>query len=161
MCEYNYIGAILGAPVAVIEGEFPRLPFPAADEIVVEGHIEPNDERTEGPFGEFHGYYPGKAGKAPVVTVERVYFRENPIMIGSPPAKPPNDYSYSKAVMRSALLHDALAAAGVADLRAVWAHRIGGARSFNLVSIKLPYRGHARQGGHILRPGSDCADTSR
>src|SRR5258708_21864403 len=139
MCEYSYIGAILGAPVAVIEGQITRLPFPAASEIVLEGHIEPNDERTEGPFGEFHGYYPGKAGKAPVVTVERVYFRENPIMIGSPPAKPPNDYSYSKAVMRSALLHDALVPAGVADVRAVWAHKIGGPPLFNAVSTKPPH----------------------
>ncbi len=150
MCEYNYIGAILGAPVAVIEGQLTGLPFPAASEIVLEGFIAPNDERTEGPFGEFHGYYPGKAGKAPVVTVERVYHRADPIMIGSPPAKPPNDYSYSKAVMRSALLHDALVAAGVSEVHAVWAHEIGGARMFNVVSIKQRYAGHSRQAGHIL-----------
>src|SRR5438132_5696671 len=150
MCEYNYIGAILGAPVAVVEGQITGLPFPAAAEIVLEGHIEPNDERTEGPFGEFHGYYPGKAGKAPVVTVERIYYRNDPILMGSPPAKPPNDYSYSKAVMRSALLHDALIASGVPDVRGVWAHEIGGARMFNVVSIKQRYAGHARQAGHIL-----------
>src|SRR5213080_3998683 len=110
MCEYNYIGAILNAPVAVIAGELTGLPFPAASEIVLEGHVEPNDERTEGPFGEFHGYYPGKEGTAPVVTVERIYYRNNPVLMGSPPAKPPNDYSYSKAVMRSALLYEALVA---------------------------------------------------
>ena len=150
MCEYDYIGAILGQPVAVINGEKTGLPFPAASEIVLEGHVEPNDERTEGPFGEFHGYYPGKAGKAPVVTVERVYFRKDPILVGSPPAKPPNDYSYSKAVMRSALLMDALVAAGVPDVQAVWAHEIGGARMFNVVAIKQRYAGHARQAGHIL-----------
>src|SRR5256885_1833315 len=103
MCEYNYIGAILGAPVAVLEGQITGLPFPAASEIVLESHVEPNDERTEGPFGEFHGYYPGKEGVAPIVTVERVNYRRDPILMGSPPAKPPNDYSYSKAVMRSAL----------------------------------------------------------
>src|SRR5207302_138944 len=67
-----------------------------------------------------------------------------------PPAKPPNDYSYSKAVMRSALLHDAVVAAGVPDVCAVWAHEIGGARMFNVVSIKQRYAGHARQAGHIL-----------
>src|SRR5436190_4374613 len=150
MCEYNYIGAILGAPVAVLEGQITGLPFPAASEIVLEGHVEPNDERTEGPFGEFHGYYPGKEGSAPAVTVERIYFRENPIIVGSPPAKPPNDYSYSKAVMRSALLHDALVAAGVSEVRAVWAHEIGGARMFNVVAIKQRYAGHSRQAGHIL-----------
>src|SRR5918992_5511307 len=136
MCEYDYMGAILGEPVGVLRGEATGLPFPAASEIVLEGHVEPNDERTEGPFGEFHGYYPGKAGKAPVVTVERVYFRNDPILIGSPPAKPPNDYSYSKAVMRSALLMDALAAAGVPDVKAVWAHEIGGGGRFYVVGGK-------------------------
>ena len=150
MCEYNYIGAILDSPVAVLEGELTGLPFPAASEIVLEGFVEPSDERTEGPFGEFHGYYPGKAGIAPVLTVQRVYYRSDPILMGSPPAKPPNDYSYSKAVMRSALLHDAVVAAGVPDVCAVWAHEIGGARMFNVVSIKQRYAGHARQAGHIL-----------
>src|SRR5918999_2387279 len=150
MCEWNYIGAILGEPVAVLRGELTGLPSPAASEIVLEGYVEPNDERTEGPFGEFHGYYPGKAGTAPAVRVERIYFRENPILVGSPPAKPPNDYSYSKAVMRSALLMDALVAAGVPDVKAVWAHEIGGARMFNVVAIKQRYAGHARQAGHIL-----------
>src|ERR1051325_3633067 len=88
MCEYDYMGAILGQPVSVVKGEVTGLPFPAASEIVLEGHVEPGDERTEGPFGEFNGYYPGKAGTAPVVTVERIYFRNDPILLGSPPAKP-------------------------------------------------------------------------
>ncbi len=150
MCEYNYMGSILGEPIAVIRGELTGLPFPAASEIVLEGFVEPGDERTEGPFGEFHGYYPGKAGTAPVVSISRIYYRNDPILMGSPPAKPPNDYSYSKAVMRSALLQDALVAAGVPDVQAVWAHEIGGARMFNVVAIRQRYAGHARQAGHIL-----------
>jgi UbiD family decarboxylase len=58
MCEYNYMGAILEEPITVVYGEVTGLPFPSASEIVVEGWVQPNDERTEGPFGEFHGYYP-------------------------------------------------------------------------------------------------------
>src|SRR5262245_38554201 len=150
MCEYNYIGAILKQPVAVANGEVTGLPFPQASEIVLEGFVRPDDERREGPFGEFHGYYSGKAGIAPVMTVQRIYYRNNPILMGSPPAKPPNDYSYSKAVMRSALLFDALVAAGVPEVQGVWAHEIGGARMFNVVSIRQRYAGHARQAGHIL-----------
>jgi UbiD family decarboxylase len=150
MCEYNYIGAILGEPVQVVQGEITGLPIPAGAEIVLEGYCHPGDLRTEGPFGEFHGYYPGKEGKAPVMTIERVYYRNDPIIVGSPPAKPPNDYSYSKAVMRSSLLFDALLAAGVPDVHSVWAHEIGGARMFNVVAIRQRYAGHARQAGHIL-----------
>jgi len=66
---------------------------------------------------------------APVVTVERAYYRDDPIIVGRPPAKPPNDYSYSKAVMRSALLFDALVAAGVPDVKAVWARTRSAARA--------------------------------
>jgi UbiD family decarboxylase len=150
MCEYNYIGAILKQPVAVVSGQVTGLPFPSASEIVLEGWAHPGDKRIEGPFGEFHGYYPGKAASAPVVTIERIYHRNDPIIVGSPPAKPPNDYSYSKAVMRSALLFDALQAAGVPDVEGVWAYEIGGARMFNVVSIKQRYAGHSRQAGHIL-----------
>jgi UbiD family decarboxylase len=150
MCEYNYIGAILGEPVQVVHGELTGLPIPAAAEIVLEGYCHPGDVKLEGPFGEFHGYYPGKEGTAPVMTIGRVYYRNDPIIVGSPPAKPPNDYSYSKAVMRSALLFDALLAAGVPDVHSVWAHEIGGARMFNVVAIKQRYAGHARQAGHIL-----------
>ena len=161
MCEYNYIGSILREPVAVVKGELTGLSFPSASEIVLEGWAHPGGVRTEGPFGEFHGYYPGKAAAAPMVTVERVYYRNDPIIVGSPPGKPPNDYSYSKAVMRSALLFDALAAAGVPDVQGVWAHEIGGARMFNVVSIKQRYAGHAKQAGHILNQCGVAAYMSR
>jgi len=161
MCEYNFIGAILGEPVSVVKGPLTGLPVPAASEIVLEGWAHPGDVRTEGPFGEFHGYYPGKASKAPAVTIERIYYRNDPILVGSPPAKPPNDYSYSKAVMRSALLFDALEAAGVPDVKAVWAHEIGGARMFNVVAIKQRYAGHAKQAGHILNQCGVAAYMSR
>ena len=57
MCEYNYIGAILGEPVSVVRGELTGLPFPSGAELVLEGYAYPGDERIEGPFGEFHGYY--------------------------------------------------------------------------------------------------------
>lgn len=150
MCEYNYIGAVLGEPVSVVKGKLTHLPIPSAAEIVLEGYAYPGASKMEGPFGEFHGYYPAKATPAPVVKVERVYYRNAPIIVGSPPAKPPNDYSYSKAVMRSALLFDALVNAGVPDVKGVWAHEIGGARMFTVAAIKQRYAGHSRQTGHVL-----------
>ncbi len=150
MCEYNYIGAILGEPVAVVPGSVTGLPIPAAAEIVLEGWCLPDEVREEGQFGEFHGYYPARKGTAPIVRVERIYFRNDPIIMGAPPAKPPNDYSYSKAVMRSALLYDALVTAGVPDVKAIWAHEVGGARMLTVMSIKQRYAGHSRQAGHIV-----------
>jgi UbiD family decarboxylase len=149
VCEYNYMGAVLGEPVALVKGSETGLPIPAGAEIVLEGWIHPGEVLEEGPFGEFHGYYPARTATAPVVRVERVSFRHNPIIVGAPPAKPPNDYSYSKAVLRSALLYDALLSSGVPDVSGVWAHEVGGARMLTVVSIKQRYAGHSRQAGHI------------
>jgi UbiD family decarboxylase len=148
--EYNYMGAILGEPISVIQGDITGLPFPSASEIVLEGWVYPNDQLPEGPFGEFLGYYTSEASLASVVTVEKVYFRNQPILLGSPPSKPPNDYSYSKSVMRSALLFNSIVASGVPNVKSVWAHEIGGSRMFNVISIKQKYAGHSRQAGHIL-----------
>ena len=117
MCEYNYIGAILKEPVSVVRGPLTGLPIPSASEIVLEGWAYPGDERNEGPFGEFHGYYSSQAEVTPVVTIERIYYRNDPIMVGSAPSKPPNDFSYAKAVMRSAMLTDALGCVGSAGRR--------------------------------------------
>lgn len=150
LCEYDYIGAILREPVQVVKGELTGLPFPAAAEIVLEGWAYPGEMKLEGPFGEFHGYYQAKEELAPVVHIQRIYYRNHPIIVGSPPAKPPNDYSYSKAVMRSALLFDALVSAGVPGVQGVWAHEVGGSRLFTVASIKQQYAGHAKQCGHVL-----------
>lgn len=150
ICEYNYIGSVMKEPVSVVRGPVTGLPFPAASEIVLEGWAHPGDERLEGPFGEFHGYYSSESEPTPVVTIERIYYRNDPIVLGSPPAKPPHDFSYAKAVVRSAMLTDAMQAGGVPDVVAAWAHEIGGARMFNVASIKQRYSGHARQAGHVL-----------
>ena len=151
MCEWNYIGAILGERGCrgcgrSLRGCHSPLPRRSCSKAS-------SSRTTSAPKGRSANSMATTRGRRawrPVVTVQRVVYRENPILVGSPPAKPPNDYSYSKAVMRSALLHDALVAAGVPDVKAVWAHEIGGARMFNVVSIKQRYAGHARQAGHIL-----------
>ena len=70
----------------------------------------PDRREPEGPFGEWTGYYSG--GSEPVLTmdIERIYHRDDPILLGAPPGKPPHDYSYMRSVMKSAMIHDALVA---------------------------------------------------
>lgn len=147
--EYNYAGAVAGERVKVVKGEVTGLPIPAASEIVIEGWCRPGNFQSEGPFGEFHGYYSAGDAPAPVLEVERIYHRNNPIILGSPPSRPPHDYSYSKCVMRSALLHDAIERAGVPGVVSCWADDIGGSRLMLVVSLRQQYQGHARQAGLI------------
>lgn len=142
--EYQYIGAIRQEPVEVLEEEVTGLPVPADSEIVIAGWIPPNKTRIEGPFGEATGYYASGERANPIVEVERIYHRNDPIILGSPPGKPPHDYSYSSSLMASLLLEADLRNCGVPDVRGVWVHPVG-CGWLIAVSIKQRYAGHAMQ----------------
>ncbi|HEX2131784.1 MAG TPA: UbiD family decarboxylase [Actinophytocola sp.] len=146
--ELAYAGAVLGQRVPVLTGET-GLPIPAAAEVVIEGWLRPDLLRDEGPFGEWTGYYSGKRRPAPAIDIVRMYHRNDPILLGAPPGKPPHDYSYMRTVMKSAMIEDALVNAGVPGIRKAWAHESGGGRLFVAVSIEHRYAGHARQVGHL------------
>ncbi len=143
--EYDWVGGVYGEPVEVIEGPETGLPLPASAEIVIEGTADPTEFRAEGPFGEWTGYYASSTRPEPIIKVERVMYRNNPIMLGSPPGKPPSELTAYRAVLRSALIWDEMEKAGVPDIRAVWCHPAGGTRLLVIVSIKQRYPGHAKQ----------------
>jgi UbiD family decarboxylase len=147
MSELSYAGAMAGRSVEVIEGEVTGLPIPAAAEIAIEGWIYPGEEADEGPFGEFTGYFAGGRHPRPVIQVERVYQRDNPIIYGSLPGKPPFDHSYWRATVESSMLMDDLASAGIPEVKAVWKPEAGCANFLTVVAIKQRYAGHARQAG--------------
>ncbi|MBI2304084.1 MAG: UbiD family decarboxylase [Chloroflexi bacterium] len=147
--EYQYAGAIKGAPLRVVPGEVTGLPIPADAELVIEGWCPPGQSLPEGPFGEWTGYYASGQRPAPVIQVEAIYYRNDPIILGCPPNRPPHDYTYMRTVLRSAMLKEALAKAGVPDVRGVWAHEAGGSRLILVVAIKQRYPGHARQAGFV------------
>ena len=64
--EYEFAGAIKGAPIAVHPGPVTGLAVPADAEIVLEGRLLPFPETSlmEGPFGEFTGYFAADGGPA-------------------------------------------------------------------------------------------------
>lgn len=150
LSEYNYAGSIKGEPIKVIKGKVTGLPIPADSEIVLEGWIKPDvEELDEGPFGEWRGYY-SSVVKNPVINIEALYHRNDPIIVGSPPGRPVNDFTLLKIVLRSAMLHNALEDAGVPDVTGVWTPTPGDARLIRVVSIKQQFPGHAKMAGALL-----------
>ncbi|MDO8691337.1 MAG: UbiD family decarboxylase [Dehalococcoidia bacterium] len=147
--EYEWAGAIKGRPIEVIKGRFTGLPIPATAELVIEGFVMPGETRMEGPFGEWTGYYGSDTRPEPVVDVKAVYYRNNPIIIGSPPGKPPTEHTVYRALFRSILIEDELAKAGIPDVTGVWCHEPGGARLFTVVGVKQRYPGHAKQAAMV------------
>lgn len=149
MSEYDFIGGIRKEPYEVIEGEYTGFPIPASAEIVIEGDGIFDDMRTEGPFGEWTGYYASSARPEPVIKVKNVMYRNNPIILGSPPGRPPSELGFYRAVLRSALIWDEMEKAGVPDVKGVWCHVAGGSRLIVTVAIKQRYPGHSRQAAMI------------
>ena len=147
--ELEYAGAVLGERVPVVNGPDTGLPIPAGSEIAVEGWLRPDHLRDEGPFGEWTGYYTGKRKPCLALEITRMYHRDDPILLGAPPGKPPHDYSYMRTAMKSAMIHDELVATGVPGIGAAWAHESGGGRLFIAVSLNQRYAGHARQVAHL------------
>ena len=149
LSEYDWAGGIAGDPVRVIRGKVTGLPIPADAEIVLEGFAYPQERLVEGPFGEWTGYYASASREEPVIDVKAIYFRNNPIIFGSPPSRPPDEQSRYRSLVRSAMVWDDVEKAGVPDVTGVWCHAAGGSRLFVVISIKQRYPGHARQAGHV------------
>ncbi len=158
--EYEFAGAILGESIPVIEEEVTGLPIPANSEIVIAGFSPPDKRRSEGPFGEWTGYYATTERTEPIIEVERVYYRNNPILLGSPPDRTPHDYSYYIGLMRSVMLYNQLVNAGIPDVRGVWLNEIG-LQQFIVISIKQKYAGHAKQAALLASQGRVGANMGR
>ncbi|MGE0746635.1 MAG: UbiD family decarboxylase [Rhodospirillales bacterium] len=149
VCEFDVVGGFRGKPIDVVLGKHTGLPFPANAELVIEGFVQPGNMREEGPFGEWTGYYASKHRQEPVLDIKAIYYRNNPIILGCPPQRPPDELARYRAVTRSALLKENIAKAGVPDVTAAWLHEVGTARMLVAVSIKQRYPGHSKQAGHI------------
>ena len=149
LSEYDFAGGLRREPVEVVRLEQCGLPVPATAELIIEGECLPSERKAEGPLGEWTGYYGSSVRDEPVLRVRRVYFRNNPIMTGAPPSKPPTEATFYKSFWRSAMIWDEMERAGIPDVAGVWCPPEGNTRLFTVVSIKQRYPGHARQAGVI------------
>lgn len=149
VCEYDWAGGLRGRPYEVFKGKITGLPLPADAEIILEGFSQPNVRHPEGPFGEWPGYYGGGIEDEPVIDIKAIYHRADPIILGMPPQRPPDENGRYRAVFRSALLKKELENAGVPGVVECWCHEVGGTRFLVAVSVKQSYLGQARQVGHV------------
>lgn len=146
--EYEFAGFLQGAPVPVVRGAVTGLPIPANAEVVLEGEMPPmrdEDMPREGPFGEWPGYFTdANVGETPIMNVKRVYYRNDPIIFGAPPLKPPA--SYLPISLGAATLWEQLEKAGIPEVKGVWGFVYGGQPGpFTVISIKQRYAGHSKQ----------------
>jgi 4-hydroxy-3-polyprenylbenzoate decarboxylase len=153
--EYRWAGGLMGQPVETIRGEYTGLPLPASAEIVIEGTCPPMslESRLEGPFGETIGYYASEPDQRPVIHVQAIHYRREPILVGSPPLRPPASSSASY-LFRAANVWNQMERAGIPEVHGVWMIPAGGSSALAVVSIRQRYGGHAKQAAQAAMSGT-------
>lgn len=145
--EYEFAGGIKGEAIPVVRAQTSDLLLPANAELVVEGVIKPDSVKTEGPFGEFPGYYGRPEAGCPLVDITRVHYRTQPVLTNAIMADYPScEQSGFFAVIRSARIWDDLDKLGIPGVQGVYAHPAGaGGFGMTVISLEQRYAGHAAQ----------------
>jgi 4-hydroxy-3-polyprenylbenzoate decarboxylase len=140
--EYLIAGFLRGAPVELVKCETVNLEVPATSEIVLEGYVNLDELRTEGPFGDHTGFY-SLEDQYPVFHVTCITHRKDPIYATTIVGKPPQEDAYmGKAVERVFLPLMKLTIPELVDINLPIE---GIFHNLMIVSIRKSYPGQARK----------------
>lgn len=100
MDEFVFAGFLRGQAVELVKCKTIDLEVPAQSEIVLEGYVDIEEKRLEGPFGDHTGYY-SLAKEFPVFHVECLTRRRSPVYPTTIVGRPPMEDAYmAKAIER-------------------------------------------------------------
>jgi 4-hydroxy-3-polyprenylbenzoate decarboxylase len=140
--EVVFAGWLRGSGVDMVRCRTVDLEVPAHAEIVLEGYVDPTEQRLEGPFGDHTGYY-SLARDYPVFHLTAVTRRARPMypttIVGRPPQE---DYWLGKATERLFLPIIRLLLPEVVDVNMP---AEGVFHNLVIVSIRKRYPGQARK----------------
>jgi 4-hydroxy-3-polyprenylbenzoate decarboxylase len=140
--EMMLAGWLRGKPVELVRCVSQPIEVPAHADIVIEGYVDPREQRVEGPFGDHTGYY-SLADTYPVMHVTAITRRRDPIypttIVGKPPME---DYWMGKATERLFLPLIRMFQSEVVDINMP---AEGAFHNLVIVSIKKRYPGQPRK----------------
>jgi 4-hydroxy-3-polyprenylbenzoate decarboxylase len=140
--EYLIAGFLRAAPVELVKCETVDLEVPATSEIVLEGYVNLDELRTEGPFGDHTGFY-SLEDLYPVFHLTCITHRKDPIYATTIVGKPPMEDAYmGKAVERVFLPLMRLTIPELIDINLPIE---GVFHNLMIVSIRKSYPGQARK----------------
>ena len=140
--EFIVAGFLRQKPVELVKCETVDLEVPASAEIVLEGYVNLDELRTEGPFGDHTGFY-SLQDEYPVFHVTCITHRKNPIYATTIVGKPPMEDAWmGKAVERIFLPLMKLTLPEIVDVNLPVE---GIFHNLMIVSIRKSYPGHARK----------------
>jgi len=140
--EMIFAGFLRRKPVEMVPCETVDLEVPANAEIVLEGLVDPDEKRREGPFGDHTGFY-SLEDDFPVFHLTCVTHRRDPIyqttIVGKPPQE---DCHMGGAVERIFLPVIQKQLPEIVDMHLPWA---GVFHNMMIVAIEKRWAGHARK----------------
>ncbi len=140
--EFIIAGFLRQKPVELVKCETVDLEVPANAEIVLEGYVNLDELRTEGPFGDHTGFY-SLEDEYPVFHVTCVTHRKDPIYATTVVGKPPQEDAWmGKAVERIFLPLMKLTIPELVDINLPIE---GVFHNLMIVSIRKSYPGQARK----------------
>jgi 4-hydroxy-3-polyprenylbenzoate decarboxylase len=140
--EMMVAGFLRERPVEMVKCETVDVEVPANAEIVLEGYVDTDERRTEGPFGDHTGYYTLE-DEFPVFHVTCITHRKKPIYQTTVVGKPPmEDCWMGEAIERIFLPLMQRQFSEVVDYHMPFA---GVFHNMMIVSIRKNYPGHARK----------------
>jgi 4-hydroxy-3-polyprenylbenzoate decarboxylase len=140
--EFIIAGFLRQKPVELVKCETVDLEVPASAEIVLEGYVNLDELRTEGPFGDHTGFY-SLEDEYPVFHLTCITHRKDPIYATTIVGKPPMEDAWmGKAVERIFLPLMKLTLPEIVDVNLPVE---GVFHNLMIVSIRKSYPGHARK----------------
>ncbi len=140
--EFLIAGFLRQKPVELVKCETIDLEVPAEAEIILEGYVNLDELRTEGPFGDHTGFY-SLEDLYPVFHVTCITHRKDPIYATTIVGKPPMEDGWmGKAVERIFLPLMKLTIPEIVDINLPLE---GVFHNLMIVSIRKSYPGQARK----------------
>jgi len=140
--EILFAGFLRSQPVEMMPCRTVKIEVPATSEIILEGYIDLDERRREGPFGDHTGFY-SLPDDYPVFHVTCMTHRRDPIysttLVGKPPME---DCHMGKAIERIFLPLMQLQLPEIVDVHLPFE---GVFHNLMLISIRKSYPGHARK----------------
>jgi 4-hydroxy-3-polyprenylbenzoate decarboxylase len=143
--EFVIAGFLRQQPVELVKCETVDLEVPANAEIVLEGYVELDELRMEGPFGDHTGFYTMEE-EYPVFHITCITHRKEPVYAATIVGKPPMEDAWmGKAVERIFLPLMRLTLPEIVDVNLPVE---GVFHNLMIVSIRKSYAGQARKVMH-------------
>ena len=147
MFEMLLYGFVRGKNAQLVKSITNDIYIPKDVDIVIEGFVDPTKMQIEGPFGDHTGYYTLKE-PYPVMEVETITMKKNPILQATVVGKPPLEDKYMGWATERIFLP--MLKPMAPDLIDYYMPENGVFHNLILGKMKTLYKGHAQQFMHAF-----------